>query len=269
MNMYGLGKWLVFLLVFFSFQPIVNSAQLSPDDFWQQEQQSIDEDHREEYRAYKIEQNKLPDDQRDNYSLLPNEYWLIDKKQDLWLGFFDGKRTRVPGNIFSDIKNTSYLPQQVIRIKLGYRISQFLLVDYNQMEPDYPLHCYNKNDGVLLNAPEYLLFYSGCTNILLENNGRRKIKYDILFYSKTFDTMFLINEFDSFEAIDRKIYSGYLRNKDGYFIFDKTNIAFKINGKDKVENINPKTGLSLNMGSDYDSIQSLILKRLPEVIEAH
>ncbi|MBX8459761.1 hypothetical protein K5E19_04710, partial [Enterobacter sp. RIT637] len=123
-------------------------------------------------------------------------------------------------------------------------------------------------DQVLLDEPNYLLFYSGCTNITSEKGGRRGVSYDILFYSKTFDTLVSINEFTSSETIDNKMHAAFLKNKKDFFVYEKTNIAFKINGKDKVEGLDPDTGLPLNRddsSDDADGVQVLPLERLPEI----
>lgn len=230
----------------------------------QKQQQWIDEDNREKHKQYKEEQNEILDEQRDKDFLPYNEYWLIDKKQDLWLGFFDGKWDMVPDNTYPDIKGDKYLPQQVIRIKQGSKTSQFLLDSYIGMDSDYPLHCYNKADGVLLNSSEYILFYSGCVNVTPEANGRRKISYDILLYSKKYDTIVSVNSFDSIKLIDSKLYSDYLKYNNAFFVYEKTGMSFKIDGKDKAIDVDSNSGKPLDVGSDYDSIQSFILKRLPE-----
>lgn len=90
---------------------------------------------------------------------------MINKKQDLWLGFFDGKKVKISKGIYPDINIDSYLPQQIIRIKKGGKLSQFIIKSTEVNSYEYPLHCYNKFDAVLLDKPDYLLFYSGCTNI--------------------------------------------------------------------------------------------------------
>lgn len=58
--------------------------------FSRQEQQRVDEEYRGDYRNYKNKQNNLPDSQRSKV-FSSNEYWLVNKEQDLWLGLFDGK----------------------------------------------------------------------------------------------------------------------------------------------------------------------------------
>lgn len=53
--------------------------------FSRQEQQRVDEEYRGDYRNYKNKQNNLPDSQRSKV-FSSNEYWLVNKEQDLWLG---------------------------------------------------------------------------------------------------------------------------------------------------------------------------------------
>ncbi len=65
--------------------------------FSRQEQQRVDEEYRGDYRNYKNKQNNLPDSQRRKV-FSSNEYWLVNKEQDLWLGLFDGKNIKVPAN---------------------------------------------------------------------------------------------------------------------------------------------------------------------------
>lgn len=119
----------------------------------------------------KKSQNNLTDSERTKM-LFQNQYWLINKKQDLWLGFFDGKKVKISKGIYPDINIDSYLPQQIIRIKKGGKLSQFIIKSTEVNSYEYPLHCYNKFDAVLLDKPDYLLFYSGCTNISPGKDGR-------------------------------------------------------------------------------------------------
>lgn len=215
----------------------------------------------------KKSQNNLTDSERTKM-LFQNQYWLINKKQDLWLGFFDGKKVKISKGIYPDINIDSYLPQQIIRIKKGGKLSQFIIKSTEVNSYEYPLHCYNKFDAVLLDKPDYLLFYSGCTNISPGKDGRRGTSYNILFYSKTFDTLVSINEFTSSAIIDNKLHAAFLKSKEDYFVYEKNNIAFRINGKDKVEDVNPDPGLPLNRddsSEDADGVLVLPLERLPEI----
>jgi len=53
-----------------------------------------------------------------------------------------------------------------------------------------------------------------------------------------------------------------------YFVYWETNLTFRINGKDKVKDVDPDTGLPLNRddsSEDADGVQVLPLERLPEV----
>ncbi|MER0155966.1 hypothetical protein [Klebsiella quasipneumoniae] len=58
----------------------------------------------------KKSQNNLTDSERTKM-LFQNQYWLINKKQDLWLGFFDGKKVKISKGIYPDINIDSYLPR--------------------------------------------------------------------------------------------------------------------------------------------------------------
>lgn len=230
----------------------------------------LDEDaaarNHQQFYDFKKSQNDLSDNDREK-KLLHNQYWLINKKQNLWMGIFDGNAVRVPGTGYPGIKPGSYIPQQILRIRNGERLSQFILKSTGATSYDYPLYCYNKTDAVLIDKTDYVLLYSGCTNILSEKNGKRMISYNILFYSKIFDTLVSINEFDSSVLIDEDKYANFLRRKQNYFIYDKTNIAFRINGKDFVENVDPDTGIQLSSVSDdpenSDGFQIFPLERIP------
>jgi len=223
--------------------------------------------YHEQFIEFKNNQNNLADSERVKI-LFQNQYWLVNKNQDLWVGFFDGKKIKVPGGVYPDMPAATYLPQQIIRIKMKGKLSQFIIKSTGIKTYGHPLHCYNKIDAVLVDKPDYLLFYSGCTDIIPRNDGRRNVTYDILFYSKIFDTLVSVNSFTSSEIIDVKSYADALKNKDVYFVYEKTYVAFRIKGKDKVEDVDPDTGAQLNRdddSEDTDGVQVLPFERLPDI----
>ncbi|MBX8459762.1 hypothetical protein K5E19_04715, partial [Enterobacter sp. RIT637] len=106
----------------------------------------IDQDANERYDDqfinFKNSQNNLSDSERTK-KLLQNQYWLINKNQNFWVGFFDGKQVKVSKGIYPDINIDSYLPQQIIRIKSGGKLSQFVIKSTDVSSYGSPLHCYN------------------------------------------------------------------------------------------------------------------------------
>ncbi|WP_261373800.1 hypothetical protein, partial [Yersinia massiliensis] len=158
-------------------------------------QSIFDNEQEQKNTQYKDEQNKLPDDKREK-RLSKNQYWLVNKKQDLWLGLFDGKQVVVPGGIYDGLLEKTSQYQQVIRVKQHNRISQFLLTNLTQDGVEYPLLCIGKSDSILKDSPDYLLFYSACTFESLQlDSQQHEGYYDILFYSKTYDTLIRLNGF--------------------------------------------------------------------------
>ncbi|MDW7445858.1 hypothetical protein RZN20_04405, partial [Klebsiella pneumoniae] len=115
-----------------------NSMTLS-EIFSRQEQQRVDEEYRGDYRNYKNKQNNLPDSQRSKV-FSSNEYWLVNKEQDLWLGLFDGKNIKVPAKYYKDIPYGGYHQQRILRIKRKGKISQFLL---QRETNNYPSKCFS------------------------------------------------------------------------------------------------------------------------------
>jgi len=168
--------------------------------------------YHEQFLDFKNNQNNLDDSERVKI-LFQNQYWLVNKNQDLWVGFFDGKKIKVPGGVYPDMPAATYLPQQIIRIKMKGKLSQFIIKSTGIKTYGHPLHCYNKIDAVLVDKPDCLLFYSGCTDIIPRKDGRRDVSYDILFYSKIFDTLVSVNSFTSSATIDAKSYADALKTK--------------------------------------------------------
>ncbi|HHP1578255.1 hypothetical protein POU90_20865, partial [Klebsiella pneumoniae] len=125
--------------------------------FSRQEQQRVDEEYRGDYRNYKNKQNNLPDSQRSKV-FSSNEYWLVNKEQDLWLGLFDGKNIKVPANYYKDIPNGGYHQQRILRVKRKGKISQFLL---QRETNNYPSKCLSVINNIVFDSSLYTYFYSG------------------------------------------------------------------------------------------------------------
>ncbi|EOC0061136.1 hypothetical protein ACI0YB_002434, partial [Cronobacter turicensis] len=104
-----------------------NDAILSSDnnlaDYFDQ---ASNERYHDQFVDFKESQNDLADSERTK-KLIQNQYWLVNKNSNLWIGFFDGKRVMVPKGIYPDINSDSYLPEQIIRIKIGEKLSQFVI----------------------------------------------------------------------------------------------------------------------------------------------
>ncbi|EPM1483873.1 hypothetical protein RFE58_005483, partial [Klebsiella pneumoniae] len=116
----------------------------------------LDRDANERYHDqfidFKTTQNNLPYIKR-NKSLFSNQYWLVNKKQDLWIGVFDGKYVKIPAGTYVNIPGETLFPESIIRIKRGGKISQFLLLNSNCT---YPSVCVNRRDGILFDAHDYM-----------------------------------------------------------------------------------------------------------------
>lgn len=244
-------------------------------------QSIFDNEQEQKNTQYKDEQNKLPDDKREK-RLSKNQYWLVNKKQDLWLGIFDGKQVVVPGGIYDGLLEKTSQYQQVIRVKQHNRTSQFLLTNLTQDGIEYPLLCIGRLDSILKDSPDYLLFYSACTFEGLQlNSQQHEGYYDILFYSKTYDTLIRLNGFPySASGGDVDYYSKGFRKIKDYYMDSNIGVAFKFIGKDQVIEVNPKTGTYKKsekiqernssgqwvMVDDPEQFKPDLLKRLPEVV---
>ena len=130
---------------------VIERAGFSRQDIFNQEQQ-------ENYIEFKSNQNVLPDAKRKK-NLRKNEYWLVNKEQDLWMGIFDGKYVKVPGGTYIGIPRETFLPEQLIRVRKGSKTSQFLLTDSIK---GYPQNCYNRHDQILIDSSDYTVFYTSC-----------------------------------------------------------------------------------------------------------
>jgi hypothetical protein len=241
----------------------------------------FDNEQEQENLRYKNEQNKLPDSKREK-SLSKNQYWLVNKNQDLWLGIFDAKKVVVPGGIYDGIIEETSQYQQVIRVKQHNKISQFLLTNITQDGVEYPPLCMGKLDSILNDSPDYLLFYSACTFESLQlNSQQHEGYYDILFYSKAYDTLIRLNGFP-YSASGGNIdsYSKNVKKVKDYYIDSSIGVAFKFTGKDQVVEIDPKTGSYKKtekiqerdssgqwiMVDDPEQFKPDLLKRLPAFV---
>lgn len=256
----------------------VTSPVSDEDAALQQRQQIFDKEQQEDYLAFKKQQNDLPDNKRDK-RLRKNEYWLVNKSQDLWLGIFDGKKVKVPGGIYGDIPNDTYQSQQVVRIKKNNRISQFLL----KSEVDnIPPVCFNKRDAILKDEPDYMVFYSGCTLGTLEPNSQKHSGYyEILFYEKNHDTLVVLTFFPySPPDTDVNSFEKSVRKVNDYYVY-ADNSAFKVVGTDKIIDVDEKTGTpqttTPNVKSEteektddesdeQEQVLPYVLQRLPQVV---
>lgn len=243
------------------------------------------ERYHDQFIDYKTSQNNLPDIKRDK-NLFYNQYWLVNKKQNLWMGFFDGREIKVPAGIYSNLPKDSYQPQQVIRIKENGRVLQFLLPS---AVGEYPDSCLEKDDKIMDDNVFYTYFYSGCTyDSRLNNSIKHDGHHDILLYDKRFNTLVQLDSIPYAIPDGLKYMSESLVFTNGYYRFDSIQVAFKIIGKDNVAIVDPETGKYLPkvpkiddngnpvmkngeqvMIDDPDGFQPVILKRLPEVTVAN
>ncbi|BBW27874.1 hypothetical protein ACS6GG_04935 [Enterobacter bugandensis] len=278
-------KWIIFFLL----ANIVKSDWLAiaalDESFFRSEQQRIDQEYRDDHVRYKNEQSHLPDRQRDK-RLYTNEYWLVNKDQNLWIGFFEGKKIKVPKGVYLNISDESYQAQQVVRIKENRKISQFLM---SSGMDEYPDICLNKNDKIMKDEKFYTYFYSGCTYDSLQRNSiKHDGHYDILLFDKRFNTLVKLDSIPYSIPEGLKYMSESLVSKNGYYRFDSAQGAFKITGKDQIVIVDPDTGnvvpkvpktddngrtILMNgkpvMVDDPDSYNPVILKRLPDVTVAN
>ncbi|WP_241373078.1 hypothetical protein, partial [Klebsiella pneumoniae] len=245
--------------------------------FSRQEQQRVDEEYRGDYRNYKNKQNNLPDSQRSKV-FSSNEYWLVNKEQDLWLGLFDGKNIKVPANYYKDIPNGGYHQQRILRVKRKGKISQFLL---QRETNNYPSKCLSVINNIVFDSSLYTYFYSGCTSFE-PNSTRHSILYDILLYDKIYDAIIVLDSIPYSTPEDLKYIKESLVSINGYYRYDALDVAFRIIAKDQIVIVDPDTGKALPkvpktddngkiilingkpvMVDDPDGYNPVILKRLP------
>lgn len=205
------------------------------NEFWDTEQRRISDEQNAEYRNYKLEQEKLPDNIRDK-KIPHNEYWMINKKQDFWMGIFDGKYVEMPQGS-NDKNNPSYQPQQVIRIKEYNKVSQFLI----QSAEGYPPSCLNWDSKIISESKDFVYFYSGCTSYDFQvNSYKHEGLYYILLYDKKFNTLMEVSSFPYSVPDGLKYQKESLAYIDGYYAYQ--NGAFRITGRDQFVIVDPDTG---------------------------
>ncbi|HCI5990863.1 TPA: hypothetical protein NPN76_004731, partial [Klebsiella variicola subsp. variicola] len=117
-------KLVKFLIFFYAItSPLTKAETISSEQSWRTRQEIFDQEQHEDYIEFKSKQNNLPDTERSKL-LRTNEYWLINKKQDLWVGVFNGKYVKIPEGTYVHIPNEILFPESVIRIKKSSKISQ-------------------------------------------------------------------------------------------------------------------------------------------------
>lgn len=275
-------KSLIFFNVIIS--PLTQAEAISyariDDHSWQIRQEAFAREQHENYTEFKIKQNNLPDNQRSKL-LTTNEYWLVNKKQDLWVGIFDGKYVKIPAGTYVNIPSETLLPESVIRIKRGGKIFQFLLLNNNVK---YPSICVNRRDGILFDAQDYMVFYTGCARSDKLDSKKLSVFYNILFYSKTFDTILQLDEFpdSALQGDSISVFKKSVVKVRDYYVDYSIESAFKFTGPDQVIVVDEKTGKPQEkvpekdnngnpvmkngkpvMIDDPDGFQPIILKRLP------
>lgn len=261
-------KFFMLLLLLITIRPTyaVETPAASSDDDSARMQEIFDEEQHEDYILYKNEQNNLADNKREK-ALYKNQYWLVNKKQDLWLGIFDGKQVIVPGRYYYLVSEETYPRQQVIRVKNKNKISQFLLTDFMRDGTEYPPRCSSKLDYILKDSADYLLFFSGCTFETLQlNSPRHDGRFDIFLYDKTYDSLMKVDAFPYSASKNEPLpldYGLFINKVKNYYINTSTESpwAFKFTGKDQVIQVDPKTGKKIVP----DAVPPTFLKRFPEV----
>lgn len=246
------------------------------DKLSQDLQQAFDKEQHDDYLKLKNTQNNLSDKDRSK-SLQTNAYWLVNRKEDLWIGFFDGKYIKTPKNTYPDVPVEGYQPQQVVRVKNGIKTSQFIL---SAGSTNYPPRCMNRSSAILDDTLNYIYFYSGCTSYNVDPNTKKHNGYyDVFFYSKKFDTLLKLDSFSYSSINDIFSISKSVAPKNDYYEYSGSDGAFKITGKGKVISINVETGkpeqkiqeTDTTTGKKViidnpDAYQPVVLERLFEVM---
>lgn len=242
-------------------------------------------DEEEEYRLreYVETQENLPDEDR-RKSLSENRYWLVNKEQNLWVGVFNGKQIKVPAGVYINQPKGIFLPEKVVRIKRDNKISQFIL---NDSDNGYPPYCFNRHDGILKDAPDYMVLYAGCAYNDKIGSQHLSIFYTIIFYSKIFDTMLKLDEFQqsALQGVNIDSLRKSIKKTNDYYVDSTLDTAFKFIEKDQVVIIDEKTGkakLPKNDGNgnsiiveegwlmldESEEFKKRLLNRSPEIIES-
>ncbi|WP_337261585.1 MULTISPECIES: hypothetical protein [unclassified Serratia (in: enterobacteria)] len=229
-----------------------------------QMQQAFDQDQHDDFIVYKNKQNSLPDSKREK-RIFKNQYWLVNKKEDLWLGLFLGKLVEKPAELENHPIGEKLPRQQVIRIKRSNHISQFLLSDEYDIKS--PPRCTSRENYILKDSKDYLLFFSGCIfNTFQPKSSRHEGKIDILLYDKTYDNVMVIDNFP-YSVLDGGLlpldYGQSINKLNGYYINTSSEYktAFKVIGEEQVISVDPETGNK----EDLDVAPPTLLKKLPKV----
>lgn len=219
-------------------------------------QEAFDSDEYNKYIEFKNGQNNLHDNERDR-QLRTNEYWLINKSQDLWIGVFDGKFVSVPTGAYVSVPKGGAFPEKVLRIKNGGKISQFLLKDSSGK---YPPMCVNRRDGVLKDTLDYMVIYTGCAYESKPVANRLTVFYNIYFYSKEYDSVLLLDEFPDSSLQNKNInsLSKVIEKMNGYYVDYSIEAGFKFLGKDKVIPVDIDTGEIKSKVPDVDGNGNVI-----------
>jgi hypothetical protein len=241
-------------------------------------------DVEEKYRVqeYVETQGNLPDEDRKK-RLSENRYWLVNKEQNLWVGVFNGKQIKVPAGVYINQPKVIFLPEKIVRVKRDNKISQFIL---NDSENGYPSYCFNRHDGVLKDAQDYMVLYAGCAYNDKVGSQHLSVFYTILFYSKIFDTMLKLDEFQqsALQGIDINSLGKSVKKTNDYYVDSTLDTAFKFIAKDQVVIIDEKTGkakfpkkdgngnsIAVEEGwimlDESEEFKKKLLNRSPEVIE--
>ncbi|TDS97888.1 hypothetical protein EDF78_101263 [Rahnella sp. BIGb0236] len=282
---------IVFILIFISFFKTSWSEESLPEvdaNAWKNDSRKIaqnlfDQEEKEQILEYKNTQNGLPDNQRKK--IIPdNQYWLVNKKQELWLGIFDGKYVRTINQENTIAANEKLAPEKVIRIKQKNHTSQFLIDDN---EASNILNCLNRRDGILSDEEDYMSFYTGCAYHKKSKPDELEIFYKIFFFSKTFNSIIKLDEFpdSALQGDGIDIFNKSIKKIKDYYVDTSIEAAFKFVGVDKIIVVNDKTGkpqpktpkldgngnVVMTNGKpvlvdDPEGFQPIFLERLPEVI---
>lgn len=202
---------------------------------------------RQQYRVYKDEQNKLPDNKRDKY-LLQNEYWLVNKDEKLWFGLFNGKYLYFASDKYRPgLPMGGYAQEKILRIKAEGKIIQFRLYADDDV---YPLDCDSYRGLIYKDTRNYTAFLTSCG--YKENNqhdAKTAMHVYVFIYDKRTTSLFKI--FSSGMSVNRS-YSEIanlfnIKDNNGVYIYpDPANYVnrkcvFEVKDNKKVSPLNPKT----------------------------
>jgi len=232
---------------------IFSKTVLSNDSLLKEAFENIDpvvleyEVERQQYRAYKDEQNKLPDNKRDKY-LLQNEYWLVNKYEKLWFGLFNGKYSYFAlGKYRPSLPIGRYAQEKILRIKKDEKTIQFRLYSDDDV---YPLDCDSYRGFIYKDTTNYTAFFTSCG--YKENNrddAKTAMHVYVFIYDKRTTSLFKI--YSSIMSVNRS-YSElanlfniienngiYIYPDPAYYVNRKC--VFEVKDNKKVFSLNPKT----------------------------